>query len=161
MKKFLTIFLLCIIIPTLIIIGGDIEQRIYLSKALPILKTISSLDDKRIKELNALSNSDILGFTSQFSTIKLKDGWVIVLDRLYVADEDPASWQEFFKHRIIIYKDSTGRIYIKATGFPPCDTVNQKGEDCYEPIESISVSDFFNSEKNIVDPGWHFSVQNE
>jgi hypothetical protein len=155
-------FSLLILLPVMalatICVAAEIEQRMYLSKTVPILREISSLDDKK---LSTLEHTDSWGFTTEFTTTKLKDGWVIILQRVYIADEDPTYLREYFRHRIIIYKDSAGRIYIKAQGMLPPGDVNNKGEDDYEPTEDITVLDFFNREKKSLssDPGWVFWVE--
>lgn len=154
-KKFIVFVFIGLLLgaPVLIIVGAQSEQRAYLAKALPILKAISSPDDSRLK---TLERQDSLGFTSELTTTKLKDGWVVILQRLYVSDEDSPFLRQFFEHRIIAFRDSKGRVYVKAQGILPPPDVNNKGEADFEPSENISVEEFFERERNSLQTGWVF-----
>ena len=140
-------------VPVLIILGAQSEQRAFLAKALPILKAISSPVDSRLK---TLERRDSLGFASELTVTNLKDGWVVILQRLYASDEDSPSLRQFFEHRIIAFRDSAGRVYVKAQGVIPPPDVNNKGEADFQPSENISVAEFFDRERDSLQTGWAF-----
>ena len=151
---FITLLILLLLaLVFLVVEWANIEQRKYISKVLPVLHGVSSPDDKR---LSALKGTDYLGFTTTFSSTKLADGWVVILDRLYIADEDPVCLREFLEHRIIIFRDSEGRIYVKSQGLFPTDDINNKGLNDYKPNEDITVTAFFNREKKFTEQGLNF-----
>jgi hypothetical protein len=149
--------LIAVVIYSIITLGriyGAIEQRIYVSKVVPVLQEVSAPDDARIK---AIEGTDSFGFRSYCWKINLKDGWVVIFEREFVSGAEPSvTWQQWLRHRVIFYRDSAGKLYIKAQGFAPPDDLDQKGESDFEPLGDGSVSDFFKVEKTHVQPGWNF-----
>ena len=162
LKRLLPILLLLVLSPIAILYtvlgAANLEQSICLSKVLPVLRSISSPDDKRLK---ALEHSDRLEFSSFCLTTKLTDGWVVILERACNADPtdtDAPYWHYWFEHRIIAFRDSTGRIYVLAYGWasPPMD-VDEKGVGEFGSSEDESISEFFKEVKaGYVPLGWDF-----
>lgn len=137
---------------------GVIEQHIYISKVVSILKDVKTSTDPK---LNSLRNTDGLGFTANISTVQLNGGWVVIVDRSYPSPEDAPAVREFFEHRIILFKDSDGRIYAQAQGIFPPDDVNNKGEDDFGwKVDNLTV-DFKDSVKKGSKSSWDFLEINQ
>jgi hypothetical protein len=132
-----------------------VEQRIYLSKVLSVLQEVSSPDDPRMK---AIERTDSLGFDSGSCKMKLRDGWVILFSRQYATYDYGFGIREMLEHRIIICKDSSGNIYVKAQGFFPPDDVDEKGAGDFGLSGNESVSNYFKDEKSRAHQGsgWDF-----
>jgi hypothetical protein len=106
--------------------------------------------------LTALRKTNSLGFVVSTNSIKLSDGWVIVVDRFYPAEEDPAVLREFLEHRIILFKDGEGRIYAQTQGVFPPDDINNKGQDDFGSSSNKSQIEFRNNVEKHSKPGWNF-----
>ena len=134
---------------------ATIEQRVYLSRVLPVLRAATSPDDPRIK---VIERTDSLGFDSGSWKITLTDGWVMLFGREYGSyDPDDYLFREWIEHQIFIYKDSRGKIYIKAQGFFPPDDLDEKGAfDLYPSSKDESLSDYFKEQKAYPGDGRYF-----
>jgi hypothetical protein len=122
------------------------------------MREASSPDDPEVKKIE---RTDALGFKGYCWKVSLNDGWLMVFEREYVPS-DPAEdnfydyLHQCVEHRIIIMKDNTGRIYIKAPSFFPPDDVDEKG--AADLPKNASVSDVINAENtpSKTVSGWNF-----
>ena len=155
-KVCLAMLLLVLLVPTtyiLICTWAAIEQRVYLSRVLPVLREVSSPDDPRLK---AIEGTDALGFDIGSYKMRLRDGWVIYFERGYAPADPDICFRERLEHEVSICKDSNGKIYVRAQGFFPPDQLNEAGQRGFDLSENESVTDYFKPEQAIQGSGWDF-----
>jgi hypothetical protein len=131
-----------------------LEMVYYINRTISVLRIASLPMDPRLR---TLEGEDLFCFSKSVIETKLTNGWVVIAERLLASDSSNAWLWRMLRRRVMVYKDSSGRVYIKAQGIIDPADLTGKGAGDFNDYEPMTIDSFFNRERaRALSEGWMF-----